>query len=32
MSHHYIRFDEVRYRYPDVYEALNGVSLLIRHG
>ncbi len=32
MSHHYIRFDEVRYRYPDGYEALKGVSLLIRHG
>ena len=32
MSHHYIRFDEVRYRYPDGYEALKGISLLIRHG
>lgn len=32
MSHHYLRFDEVRYRYPDGHEALQGVSFLIRHG
>ena len=32
MSHHYIRFDKVRYTYPNGYEALKGVSFQIRHG
>ncbi len=32
MSHHYLLFDRVRYRYPDGYEALRGISLRITHG
>lgn len=32
MSHHYLRFDRVHYRYPNGYEALRGVSFEIRHG
>lgn len=32
MSHHYLRFDDVHYRYPNGYEALRGVSLCITHG
>lgn len=32
MSHHYIRFDNVRYMYPNGYEALKGVSFQINHG
>lgn len=32
MSHHYIRFENVRYSYPDGYEALKGVSFRITHG
>ena len=32
MSHHYLRFDDVHYRYPNGYEALCGVSLRITHG
>ena len=32
MSHHYLRFDNVRYRYPGGYEALRGVSFCLRHG
>lgn len=32
MSHHYLRFDDVHYRYPNGYEALCGVSFRIRHG
>lgn len=32
MSHHYIRFDNVRYTYPNGYEALKGVSFQINHG
>ena len=32
MSHHYIRFDDVHYRYPNGYEALCGVSFRITHG
>lgn len=32
MSHHYIRFDNVHYTYPNGYEALRGVTFLIRHG
>ena len=32
MSHHYLRFDEVHYRYPNGYEALCGVSFRITHG
>ncbi len=29
MSHHYVKFDNVHYRYPDGFEALRGVSFLI---
>lgn len=32
MSHHYIRFTDVRYTYPDGHEALRGVSFYITHG
>lgn len=32
MSHHYLRFEEVRYRYPNGYEALRGVSFELTHG
>lgn len=32
MSHHYVKFDNVHYRYPDGFEALRGVSFLITHG
>ena len=32
MSHHYLRFDDVRYTYPDGHEALRGVSFTLRHG
>ena len=32
MSHHYLRFDDVHYRYPNGYEALCGVSFCITHG
>lgn len=32
MSHHYLRFDNVHYRYPNGYEALKGVSFHITHG
>ena len=32
MSHHYLRFDDVHYRYPNGYEALCGVSFRITHG
>lgn len=32
MSHHYLHFDRVRYRYPDGHEALRGISLHITHG
>ncbi|MDE6140212.1 MAG: energy-coupling factor ABC transporter ATP-binding protein [Alistipes sp.] len=32
MSHHYLRFDNVHYRYPNGCEALRGVSFCITHG
>lgn len=32
MSHHYIRFTDVRYTYPNGYEALSGISFLATHG
>ena len=32
MSHHYLRFDDVHYRYPNGYEALCSVSFRITHG
>ena len=32
MSHHYLRFDDVHYRYPNGCEALRGVSFCITHG
>lgn len=32
MSHHYLRFDDVHYRYPNGYEALCGVSFRITNG
>ncbi len=32
MSHHFIRFSDVRYAYPGGFEALRGVSFLITHG
>ena len=32
MSHHYIRFSDVTYRYPNGTKALDNVSFLISHG
>lgn len=32
MSHHYIKFSNVHFVYPDGFEALKGVSLHITHG
>lgn len=32
MSHHYIKFNNVHYTYPNGYEALKGVSFCITHG
>lgn len=32
MSHHFLRFNDVHYKYPDGYEALRGVSFTISHG
>ena len=32
MSHHYIQFSDVHYRYPNGYEALRGVTFRITHG
>lgn len=32
MSHHYIRFNDVHFTYPNGYEALKGISFLITHG
>lgn len=32
MSHHYLLFDDVHYRYPNGCEALRGVSFRITHG
>lgn len=32
MSHHYLRFEDVHYTYPNGYEALKGVSFQITHG
>lgn len=32
MSHHYLQFRDVHYRYPDGHEALRGVSFRLRHG
>lgn len=32
MSHHYLRFEDVHYSYPNGYEALRGVSFQITHG
>ena len=32
MSHHFLRFDRVHYRYPNGYEALRGISFEITHG
>lgn len=32
MSHHYIRFTDVKYAYPGGAQALDGVSFLISHG
>lgn len=32
MSHHYIKFDKVTYRYPNGYEALKDINLFISHG
>ena len=31
MSHHYLLFDDVHYRYPNGYEALRGVSFRVTH-
>ena len=31
MSHHFLRFTDVRYSYPDGHEALKGVNFLITH-
>lgn len=32
MSHHYLLFDGVHYRYPNGYEALRGVTFRLAHG
>lgn len=32
MSHHYIRFSDVHYTYPNGYEALRGISFIATHG
>lgn len=32
MSHHFIRFTDVHYKYPSGYEALKGVTFNITHG
>lgn len=32
MSHHFLRFTDVRYTYPNGYEALKGVDFFISHG
>lgn len=32
MSHHYIKFNNVKYKYPDGTEALKGISFTITHG
>ncbi|UKI38946.1 MAG: hypothetical protein L6V35_06615 [Alistipes putredinis] len=32
MSHHFLQFRDVHYRYPNGYEALCGVSFRISHG
>ncbi len=32
MSHHYVRFEQVTYRYPDGHEALHDVSFELKHG
>ncbi len=32
MSHHYLRFERVGYRYPDGHEALHDVSFELTHG
>lgn len=32
MSHHYLLFDDVHYRYPNGYEALRGISFRVTHG
>lgn len=32
MSHHYIKFKDVHFTYPNGYEALKGISFLITHG
>lgn len=32
MSHHYLRFDNVHYTYPNGYEALKGITFQITHG
>ncbi len=32
MSHHYIQFSDVYYRYPNGYEALSGVTFRVTHG
>lgn len=32
MSHHFIKFTDIQYTYPDGIEALKGISMLITHG
>lgn len=32
MSHHYLKFTDVHYTYPNGYEALRGVSFTVTHG
>lgn len=32
MSHHFIKFTDIHYTYPDGIEALKGISMLITHG
>lgn len=32
MSHHYLQFNDVHYRYPNGYEALRGISFRLEHG
>ncbi|MDE5707913.1 MAG: energy-coupling factor ABC transporter ATP-binding protein [Alistipes sp.] len=32
MSHHYLQFNDVHYRYPNGYEALRGITFRLEHG
>ena len=32
MSHHFLRFENIRYTYPNGVEALQGISFQVNHG